>query len=109
VSQMQAATEQSVAAIGDISATIAKISEISSAIAAAVEEQGAATQEISRSVHQAAQGAISVTANMVEVNHGATNTGAAAAQVYSSARSLMTDSEHLNAEVDRFLTKVRQA
>jgi methyl-accepting chemotaxis protein len=109
VSQMQAATEQSVSAIGDISATIAKISEISSAIAAAVEEQGAATQEISRSVHQAAQGAMSVTANIVEVNHGATNTGAAAAQVYSSARSLMTDSENLNTEVDRFLTKVRQA
>jgi transcription elongation factor Elf1 len=43
-------------AIKEISGTIEKLSEISSTIAAAVEEQGAATQEISRNVQQAAQG-----------------------------------------------------
>jgi len=42
-------------AIKEISGTIEKLSEISSTIAAAVEEQGAATQEISRNVQQAAQ------------------------------------------------------
>ncbi len=46
----------SVNAIREISGTIERLSEISSAIAAAVEEQGAATQEISRNVQQAAQG-----------------------------------------------------
>ncbi|WP_375790905.1 methyl-accepting chemotaxis protein [Bradyrhizobium sp. vgs-9] len=43
IASIQAATEHSVGAIRDISDTIEKLSEISSAIAAAVEEQGAAT------------------------------------------------------------------
>ena len=53
---IQAATQESVGAIKEISGTIERLSEISSTIAAAVEEQGAATQEISRNVQQAAQG-----------------------------------------------------
>jgi methyl-accepting chemotaxis protein len=56
ISGIQAATQESVGAIKEISGTIEKLSEISSTIAAAVEEQGAATQEISRNVQQAAQG-----------------------------------------------------
>ena len=53
---MQAATEHSVTAIKEISSTIGQIAEISTAIAAAVEEQGAATQEITRNVQEAARG-----------------------------------------------------
>src|SRR3569833_1498914 len=56
ITGIQAATQDSVTAIKEISGTIEKLSEISSTIAAAVEEQGAATQEISRNVQQAAQG-----------------------------------------------------
>ena len=56
IAGIQAATQESVGAIREISGTIEKLSEISSTIAAAVEEQGAATQEISRNVQQAAQG-----------------------------------------------------
>jgi hypothetical protein len=56
ISGIQAATEDSVAAIKDISSTIERLSEISSAIAAAVEEQGAATQEISRNIQEASRG-----------------------------------------------------
>ena len=56
IGSIQAATQESVGAIKEISGTIEKLSEISSTIAAAVEEQGAATQEISRNVQQAAQG-----------------------------------------------------
>jgi len=55
ITGIQAATQDSVNAIKEISVTIEKLSEISSTIAAAVEEQGAATQEISRNVQQAAQ------------------------------------------------------
>ena len=54
VTGIQGATEESVDAIKEISATIERLSEISSTIAAAIEEQGAATQEISRNVQQAA-------------------------------------------------------
>ena len=55
VAGIQAATQGSVTAIKDILGAIERLSEISSTIAAAVEEQGAATQEISRNVQQGAQ------------------------------------------------------
>ena len=50
ITGIQGATQESVNAIKEISGTIERLAEISSAIAAAVEEQGAATQEISRNV-----------------------------------------------------------
>ena len=95
--------------IKEISGTIGRISEISSAIASAVEEQGAATQEIARNIQQAAQGADQVAANITEVKHGAAETGSASTQVLSSAQMLSQDSARLKAEVDRFLTTVRAA
>ena len=67
ISGIQAATQESVGAIKEISGTIEKLSEISSTIAAAVEEQGAATQEISRNVQQAAHGTQQVSSNIVDV------------------------------------------
>src|SRR5262249_42620936 len=56
IAAMQTATQDSVAAIKEISTTISKISEISTMIAAAVEEQGATTQEIARNVQETAHG-----------------------------------------------------
>jgi len=53
---MQSATEDSVGAIKEIGATIARISDISTTIAATIEEQGAATAEIARNVSEAAKG-----------------------------------------------------
>jgi len=70
---MQSATQQSVAAIKEIGGTISQISEISSTIAAAVEEQGAATQEIARNVGEAAKGTAQVANNITDVNRGARN------------------------------------
>ena len=53
---IQAATQDSVGAIKEIGNTIGRMSEISSTIASSVEEQGAATQEISRNIQHAAEG-----------------------------------------------------
>jgi methyl-accepting chemotaxis protein len=106
---MQTATEESVAAIKEIGGTIGRISEIASAIAAAVEEQGAATQEISRNVQQAAHGTTQVATNITDVNRGASETGSASTQVLSSAKSLSNESNHLKAEVERFLSTIRAA
>ena len=77
ISGIQAATQESVGAIKEISGTIERLSEISSTIAAAVEEQGAATHEISRNVQQAAQGTQQVSSNITDVQRGASETGAA--------------------------------
>ena len=99
ISGIQAATQESVGAIKEIGGTIERLSEIASTIAAAVEEQGAATQEISRNVQQAAQGTQQVSSNIVNVQRGATETGSASSKVLSAARSLAGDSTRLKVEV----------
>ncbi|MFL9824121.1 methyl-accepting chemotaxis protein [Rhodoplanes sp. SY1] len=109
ISGMQSATQVSVGAIKEIGGTIGRIAEISAAIAAAVEEQGAATHEIARNVQQAAAGTTQVAANITEVNRGAGETGSASSQVLASAQSLAHESARLRVEVDRFLVGVRAA
>jgi len=109
ITGIQAATQDSVSAIKEISSTIEKLSEISSTIAAAVEEQGAATQEISRNVQQAAQGTQQVSSNITDVQRGASETGSASTQVLSAAQSLSGDSNRLKLEVGKFLSSVRAA
>ncbi len=109
ITGIQAATQESVGAIKEISGTIEKLSEISSTIAAAVEEQGAATQEISRNVQQAAQGTMQVSSNITDVQRGASETGSASSQVLSAAQSLSGDSNRLKREVGKFLDSVRAA
>jgi len=109
ISGIQAATQESVNAIKEISGTIEKLSEISSTIAAAVEEQGAATQEISRNVQQAAQGTQQVSSHITDVQRGAGETGSASSQVLSAAKSLSGDSNCLKLEVGKFLNTVRAA
>ncbi|MBN8986963.1 MAG: MCP four helix bundle domain-containing protein [Rhizobiales bacterium] len=109
IAGIQAATQDSVTAIKEISGTIEKLSEISSTIAAAVEEQGAATQEISRNVQQAAQGTQQVSSNITDVQRGATETGSASSQVLSAAQMLSGDSTRLKVEVAKFLDSVRAA
>jgi len=109
VGGIQVATQESVSAISEISGTIARLSEISSAIAAAVEEQGAATQEIARNVQQAAQGTQQVSSSVGDVQRGAAETGSASAQVLSAAQMLSRDSSRLKLEVGKFLGSVRAA
>jgi methyl-accepting chemotaxis protein len=109
IAGIQAATQDSVGAIKEISGTIERLSEISSTIAAAVEEQGAATQEISRNVQQAAMGTQQVSSNVTDVQRGASETGSASSQVLSAAQTLSSDSNRLKLEVGKFLDSVRAA
>ena len=109
IAGMQSATHDSVTAIKEIGGTIGRMSDIAAAIATTVEEQGAATQEISRNVQQAAQGTAEVATNITSVNKGASETGSASSQVLSSAQSLSSESNRLKLEVDKFLHTVRAA
>ena len=106
---IQAATQESVGAIKEIGDTIGRMSEISATIAAAVEQQGAATQEISRNIQHASQGTSQVSSNIADVQRGAGETGSASAQVLSSAQSLSSESNRLRSEVGKFLESVRAA
>jgi methyl-accepting chemotaxis protein len=109
IAGMQAATQDSVTAIKEIGGTIGRIAEIASSIAAAIEEQGAATAEIARNVQQASTGTTEVARNITDVSRGAGETGSASSQVLSSAQSLAGESNRLKLEVAKFLQTVRAA
>jgi methyl-accepting chemotaxis protein len=108
VGSIQSATQGAVAAIEHIGATIGQISEISVAVASAVEQQGAATKEIARNVEQASSGTGDVTQTIGLVSQGATDTGSAAHQILGASQQLSEISNRLNAQVESFLMEVRQ-
>ena len=107
VRAIQEATASSAKAIQDITQTINRVNEISTAIASAVEEQGAATQEISRNVQQAAHGTTEVSSNISSVTQAAQETGSAASQVLASAGELAKNGTLLRDQVSAFLKEVR--
>ncbi|MCG5241021.1 methyl-accepting chemotaxis protein [Azospirillum doebereinerae] len=109
IAGVQGATQATVSAIDGIGQTITTINQITSTIAAAVEEQNATTGEIARNVQQAAQGTQDVSTNVAQVNQAATQTGTAAAQVLDASNALSRQAETLRHEVETFLADVRAA
>ena len=109
IQEIQTATSSSVTAIKAIGGTIDRISSIASSIAAAVEEQAVASEDISRNIVQAARGTSQVATTIAEVDQGAGATGAASTQVLASAQTLSSESGQLKVAVARFLTTVRAA
>jgi methyl-accepting chemotaxis protein len=89
---MQAATGNTATALKAISQTINKISEISVAIASAVEEQAAATKE--------------VTSNIDGTTQAIGETSQAAGNVLSASGELATNASELEVQVDKFLVNV---
>lgn len=108
ISTIQAETKISVSAIESISTTIDSINSISAAIAAAIEEQGAATLEISRSVQEASAGTDQVTQNISGVQRAVEETGQSASEVKVSANDLAEMANDLSVQVETFLGNVRQ-
>ena len=109
VDEIQTATQGAVTAIRGIGGTIARMNEIATTIASAVEEQGAATRDIAGNVQQAARGTQEVSSNILGVNQAAGETGAAASQVAGAAGCLSQEAEKLRGEVFKFLGNVRAA
>ena len=109
INGIQGATTATVDAIEGITKKIMEISEIATAIAAAVEEQGAATGEISRNAQEAASGTQEVNSNISEVNQAVQETGQSSGEVLQAAGELSRQSETLRMEVDKFLAEVRAA
>ncbi len=108
ISNVQAATQEAVDAIRGIVDVIDRMSEISAAISAAVEQQGAATEEIARNAQQAALGTHEVTQTIGNVSTAADETGDAAQKVLSEANDLLSQAGDLSGAVDRFLNRVRK-
>jgi methyl-accepting chemotaxis protein len=106
---MQRATGESVGAIKAIGLTIERISEITTSISSAVEQQGTATQSIAAGVRAAAGGTLEVAENIERVARGAGETQTTSGQMLKSAKGLSEVSIHLRDEVERFLDSVRAA
>ena len=94
---------------GKTANVIVRIAEVSAMIAAAVEQQSAATREIARNVQMASSGAAQVGGAIADVHQGAADTGSASGQVLSSAQSLSGQASQLKLEVDNFLASIRAA
>jgi len=109
IHSIQTATEGSTQAIGASTAAISELNEIAISIAAAVEQQAAATAEISRNIMQAAEGTREVSSSIVGVNQAANDSASASSQVLSSSTELAQQANHLKLEVESFLATVRSA
>ncbi|MDE1146174.1 MAG: HAMP domain-containing methyl-accepting chemotaxis protein [Azospirillaceae bacterium] len=109
VGAIQGATGQAVTAIGDIGTTIRRIDEIATIIAAAVQQQGAATQAIVSNVGETARATEEITQNIYGVNERARQTATASAQVETSSTELTATAGVLRQQVDAFLAQLRVA
>jgi methyl-accepting chemotaxis protein len=105
IAEMQNMTQESVAAIKEISGTIGRTSEIAANITGAVDAQGLATQEIADNIAEAAQVAVNIT----DVNHDTDETGTASIKVLQAAQVLSGESRKLDLEVAKFIDTVRAA
>ncbi len=109
IASIREATGGAVQAIGGIADTIRRMNEIAGAVAAAVEQQSAATQEIARDIQRAASGTNEVSASIASVDRAAIDTGSAASQVLAAATGFAKLGDTLRGEVDGFLARVRAA
>ena len=109
IASMQDVTTSAVNAIRNIGQTIGEINDVTTAIAAAVEEQGAATREIARNIQHAAGGTTEVSGNIAGVSAASAEAGAAAAEVLNASAALRSEAEGLRGEIDAFLANIRAA
>ena len=106
IKSVQAATGVAVAAIGRISSRMKEIDGCATEVSAAVEQQSAATAEISQNVAGAADGAKLVVSVMDEVAGAATDTRRAAESVLTASQAVEAAAAELRHEVEDFLGRV---
>jgi len=109
VGAIQDETERAVEAISNIGKTVDEMSEISTAIATAMEEQGATTQEIARNIGQVADSTKEVSANIAGVSSAAENTSQAAGELQKASDDLRNQASVLEGEMKGFLGEMRVA
>jgi methyl-accepting chemotaxis protein len=107
ITAVQDETRRAVAAIKSIAAVIDQLRQISSGIASAVREQGAATQEIARNVQEAATGTQQVSSTIGEVVEATRTAARIAETTRTAADALASDAKTLRGEVTSFLSNVR--
>ncbi|HEY4136437.1 MAG TPA: methyl-accepting chemotaxis protein [Alphaproteobacteria bacterium] len=109
IGMVQAATSEVIQAITAVRNSISETNAVAASIASAVEEQSATTTEIAANTNQAASGTSEVSRNIEGMTIVASQTGAAANQVLSSASGLAQQAETLRKSVADFFEQVRAA
>lgn len=89
ITSVQEGAQHAATAITSIAGMIGRIDEIASGIAAAVEQQGAVTKEISQNMQTAAAGVAAVAENINEIYRAAAETDQSTAQVKAAAQALV--------------------
>jgi methyl-accepting chemotaxis protein len=109
VATIQGATGRAVTSIGNIASVIGDVSEISAAIAAAVEEQTAATRDIATNIESSSSATVQVSADIAELDGAVAGTGAASTAMLDAASLLRDQAQQLSVAADTFLTGLRAA
>lgn len=109
ITNVQDATKTAVDTIQAVTKTIDEISEISSTISAAVEEQGASTQGITQNIQETARGTQEVSANVGQVNQAMADAEGAADQVLEISNTLVEEAGNLDRDVQSFIEKIRRS
>ncbi|SBW08026.1 Chemotaxis sensory transducer [uncultured Alphaproteobacteria bacterium] len=109
ISAVQSATRDAVTAIESIGSTIVRINDIAAAVASAVEQQGAATQEIARSVQGAAEGSSQMSHTIAAVSDLAGQTSGTARDLSAAVDGLSSQTARLSDQVGAFLANVRRS
>lgn len=107
IAQMQQVSNTAVEKIETIHGAIRNVNEISNAIASAVVEQQAATQEIANNVQQAAGGVDEVSRNIQGVTQAAGEVGESSSSMLQASSELAQQADKLSREVAGFLQTVR--
>jgi len=107
IRSVQEQTGTAVGAISSITAIIQQLNETSTAVSAAVEQQGAATQEITRNIQAAHTRTAEVSQSIGAVSNDAKETSSAAQNVFGSAHDLARQAESMRAIADSFLVRLQ--
>ncbi|MBV9458408.1 MAG: methyl-accepting chemotaxis protein, partial [Bradyrhizobium sp.] len=107
VGLIQSSTKNAVDAVREIGGAVRSINEITTAIAGAVNEQDAATREISANAQSAAQGNEGLVTNIRSLSAAIGETNTAAASVLSASDDLASVAETLSREVEKFFRNLR--
>jgi methyl-accepting chemotaxis protein len=102
IGAIQQDTQAAVSAIGEVTQIIGQISEISTTIAGAVEEQSATTAEIGRNVEEAHRGSSEIAENVTGVSQAAQSTASGATQTQAAAQELARMATALQSMVSQF-------
>jgi methyl-accepting chemotaxis protein len=109
INGVRSMTDRSAVSIKKIAETIRGVDDIATAIAAAMQEQGAATAEIARNVEQAANATTDVSKTIAELSGATQEVGQSAGQVLEASDGVVQNAGSLKQQIAAFLTQVRAA